>query len=76
MIVATLAIPQQLGLVGFVMEMRWIGMNNTLFPLIVSGMANAFGVFWMRQFIEVQCRMRSSRAAGWTDAGNSASFSG
>ncbi|MCA5960789.1 carbohydrate ABC transporter permease [Blautia sp. RD014234] len=52
MIVATLAIPQQLGLVGFVMEMRWIGMNNTLFPPIVSGMANAFGVFWMRQFIE------------------------
>lgn len=51
-IVATMAIPQQLGLVGFVMEMRWIGMNNTLFPLIVSGMANAFGVFWMRQFIE------------------------
>lgn len=51
-IVATLAIPQQLGLIGFVMEMRWIGMNNTLFPLIVSGMANAFGVFWMRQFIE------------------------
>ena len=51
-VVATLAIPQQLGLVGFVMEMRWIGMNNTLFPLIVSGIANAFGVFWMRQFIE------------------------
>lgn len=51
-IVATLAIPQQLGLIGFVMEMRWIHMNNTLFPLIVSGMANAFGVFWMRQFIE------------------------
>lgn len=52
LVVATLAIPQQLGLIGFVMEMRWIGMNNTLFPLIVSGMANAFGVFWMKQFIE------------------------
>lgn len=51
-VVATLAIPQQLGLVGFVIEMRMIGLNNTLFPLIVSGMANAFGVFWMKQFIE------------------------
>lgn len=51
-VVATLAIPQQLGLVGFVLEMRMVGLNNTLFPLIVSGMANAFGVFWMRQFIE------------------------
>ena len=50
-IVATLAIPEQLGLIGYVLEMRWLGLNNTLFPLIVFGMANAFGVFWMRQYI-------------------------
>lgn len=51
-IVATMAIPEQLGLVGYVLEMRTIHWNNTLLPLIVSGMASAFGVFWMRQFIE------------------------
>ena len=51
MVVATLAIPQQLGLIGFVLEIHWLKLNNTLFPLIVSGMANAFGVFWMRQYI-------------------------
>lgn len=50
-IVATLAIPEQLGLIGYVLEMRWLGLTNTLFPLIVFGMANAFGVFWMRQYI-------------------------
>lgn len=51
-VVGTLAIPEQLGLIGYVLEMRWLGLNNTLFPLIVFGMASAFGVFWMRQFIE------------------------
>ena len=50
-IVAPLSIPEQLGLIGYVLEMRWLGLNNTLFPLIVFGMANAFGVFWMRQYI-------------------------
>lgn len=50
-IVATLAIPQQLGLVGFVVEMRYLGWINTLLPLIIPGMASAFGVFWMHQFI-------------------------
>ena len=49
-IVATLAIPQQLGLVGFVVEMRYLGWINTLLPLIIPGMASAFGVFWMHQF--------------------------
>ena len=50
-IVATLAVPQQLGLIGFVVEMRWFGWINTLLPLIVLGMASAFGVFWMTQYI-------------------------
>lgn len=50
-VVATLAVPQQLGLIGFVVEMRWLGWINTLLPLIVSGMASAFGVFWMTQYI-------------------------
>lgn len=50
-VVATLAIPQQLGLIGFVVEMRWLGWINSLVPLIISGMASAFGVFWMTQYI-------------------------
>ncbi len=50
-VIATLAIPPQLGLVGYVVEMRKLHLNNTLFPLIVSGMASSFGVFWMRSFI-------------------------
>jgi multiple sugar transport system permease protein/cellobiose transport system permease protein len=50
-VVATLAIPYQVGMIGFVVEMRIIGWINTLLPLIFSGMANAFGVFWLTQYI-------------------------
>jgi multiple sugar transport system permease protein/cellobiose transport system permease protein len=50
-VVATLAVPQQLGLIGFVVEMRWFGWIDSLLPLIFSGLANAFGVFWMTQYI-------------------------
>jgi cellobiose transport system permease protein len=50
-VIATLAIPMQLGLVGYVLEMRTLGVINTILPLIFSGMASGFGVFWMTQFI-------------------------
>ncbi|GHV64306.1 sugar ABC transporter ATP-binding protein [Spirochaetia bacterium] len=50
-VVATIAVPQQVGMIGFVVEMRIIGWINTLLPLIVSGMASAFGVFWLTQYI-------------------------
>lgn len=50
-VIATLAIPMQLGLVGYVLEMRSLGIINTILPLAFSGMASGFGVFWMTQFI-------------------------
>jgi len=50
-ILGTLMVPPQLGLIGFVVEMRWLGLINTLYPLILSGIANAFGTFWMTQYI-------------------------
>lgn len=50
-VIATLAIPMQLGLVGYVLEMRNLGIVNTILPLVFSGMASGFGVFWMTQFI-------------------------
>ena len=50
-IISALAIPPQLGLIGFVIEMRGLGWADSLLPLIVNGVANPFGVFWMRQYI-------------------------
>ena len=51
-VISALAIPPQLGLVGFVIEMRSLGWSNSLLPLMISGVANPFGVFWMRQYIQ------------------------
>ncbi|HEY5585215.1 MAG TPA: carbohydrate ABC transporter permease [Ruminiclostridium sp.] len=50
-ILGTIMVPSQVGLVGFIIEMKWFGINNTFIPLIVPAMASAFGVFWMKQYI-------------------------
>jgi multiple sugar transport system permease protein/cellobiose transport system permease protein len=50
-VVATLAIPPQVGMVGFVVEMRMLHWVNTLLPLIIPGLGNAFAIFWMTQYI-------------------------
>lgn len=46
----TMMLPAQISLVGFVIEMKSFGWNNTLLPLIIPSAASAFGVFWMRQY--------------------------
>lgn len=50
-VLGTLMIPRHLGLIGFVIEMKWLGLINTHLPLIIPAMANAFGLFWMTQYI-------------------------
>ncbi len=54
MMLATMMIPSVLGIIPSFMLMKWIGWlegwQNYL-PLIVPGIANAFGIFWMRQYI-------------------------
>ena len=62
----------QLGLVGYVIEMRSINWINTLLPLIFSGMASGFGVFWMTQFIGSSVPseiLESGRMDGCTEYG-------
>ena len=50
-VVATMAIPGQLGLVPMYMIMSQLGWIDSLQALIVPGAVSAFGVFWMRQVI-------------------------
>lgn len=71
-IIGTLMIPPQLGLIGFVVEMRYLGLVNTLYPLIIGGIANAFGVFWMAQYISSAVPneiIESGRLDGCSDIG-------
>ena len=51
-LIATLMVPGALGLIPSFIVMRSLGWIETWYPLIVPGMANAFGIFWMRQYIE------------------------
>ncbi|MFD2212172.1 carbohydrate ABC transporter permease [Metabacillus endolithicus] len=51
-IVGTMMVPTQIGLIGYIMEMRFFQLNNTLIPLILIWIANPFGVFWMVQYIK------------------------
>ncbi|MNW39588.1 L-arabinose transport system permease protein AraQ [compost metagenome] len=51
-ILATMMIPGQLGLIAYVMEMKWFHLNNTHVPLLIAALNNAFGVFFMTQFVQ------------------------
>jgi ABC-type glycerol-3-phosphate transport system permease component len=55
LMLATMMIPGVLGIIPSFMLMKWLGwlepdLRNFL-PLIIPGVANAFGIFWMRQYI-------------------------
>ena len=51
-LLATLMVPAVIGLIPSFIIMRWLGWIDTWYPLIVPGVANAFGIFWMRQYID------------------------
>ncbi|MEI3195776.1 MAG: carbohydrate ABC transporter permease [Lachnospiraceae bacterium] len=47
----TLMMPYQISLAGYLMEMKWFGLNNTIWPMIFVFFANPFGAYWMTQYI-------------------------
>ena len=51
LLLATMMIPSQLGLIPWYIQMTWMGWTNTFSPFIVPAAGNAFGVFWLRQYI-------------------------
>ncbi|KXK63223.1 sugar ABC transporter permease [Micromonospora rosaria] len=50
-VIITLTVPNQLGVVALYIVMGELGWNGTLLAVIVPGLVTAFGVFYMRQFI-------------------------
>jgi len=44
-------IPWMAGIVPWFMLMKWFGWIDSFLALIVPNVANAFGIFWMRQYI-------------------------
>lgn len=50
-VVGAMMIPAQLGLIGYVIQMRNMHLIGTHWPIILGDIATCFGVFWMTQFI-------------------------
>lgn len=51
-IMMTMMVPTQIGIIGYMIEMRNMGINNTLLPMIFIWLASGFGAYWMISFIE------------------------
>lgn len=51
-IIATLAVPPQLGVVPLFIVMAELGWTGKLIGVIVPGLVTAFGVFWMTQYLD------------------------
>lgn len=50
-IMAIMMIPGQIAMIGYMLEMRTLGLMNTLLPLILTWAAHPLGAFLMTQFI-------------------------
>jgi cellobiose transport system permease protein len=50
-VILTLTVPNQLGVVALYIVMGKLNWNGTLLAVIAPGLVSAFGVFYMRQFI-------------------------
>ncbi|MCC3272559.1 carbohydrate ABC transporter permease [Arthrobacter zhangbolii] len=50
-VVATMAVPTQLGVVPLFIVMSKLGWTGTMGAVIVPGLVTAFGVFWMTQYL-------------------------
>lgn len=72
LVILTMLVPMEVGLVAFVWEMRVLHLSKTFLPLILPNMANAFSVFWMTQYIKDAFPyelIESGRIDGCTDMG-------
>lgn len=50
-VIATMAVPTQLGVVPLFILMSKLGWTGSLWAVIIPGVVTAFGVFWMTQYL-------------------------
>ncbi len=51
-LLSTMMIPYTVTLIPWFIEMKWFGWINSYAALIVPNVVDAFGIFWMRQYIQ------------------------
>lgn len=52
LIMMTMMVPTQIGIIGYMIEMRNMHLNNTLFPMIFVWLASGLGAYWMISFVK------------------------
>jgi len=69
-VLIVMMIPGQLGMIAFMIQIKWLGLSNSHLALILPSMANFFGVFWMTQYMNASLPMEvieSARIDGASD---------
>ena len=51
-IMMTMMVPTQIGIIGYMIEMRNFKLNNTLMPMIFVWLASGLGAYWMISFFK------------------------
>jgi multiple sugar transport system permease protein/cellobiose transport system permease protein len=51
LIVLTMLLPPQIGIIGYIIEMRTLGISRTFLSLILTWFPNSFGCFWIIQYL-------------------------
>ena len=51
-IMLTMMVPTQIGIIGYMIEMRNFKVNNTLLPMICVWLASGIGAYWMISFVK------------------------
>ncbi|WP_106768959.1 carbohydrate ABC transporter permease [Paenibacillus faecalis] len=51
-VLGTMMIPGQLGIIGFFRLISGMDLLNTYWPLILPSIANAFGIFFLKQYVD------------------------
>lgn len=51
-IIMTMMVPTQIGIIGYMIEMRNFKLNNTLWPMVFVWLASGLGAYWMISFFK------------------------
>lgn len=62
-ILLSMMIPSSIGMIGYMQEMRVLGLSRSLVPMMLPWFANGFGCFWMTQFMKTSLQIEIVESA-------------
>lgn len=75
-IMLTMMVPTQIGIIGYMIEMKTFHLTGTLWPMTLVWFSNGFGAFWMIQFIRSALPLEIVESARIDGAGEPKIFFG